>query len=62
MSLLNEVTIYRGDTLLCEGTVRECAKLLGVKVKTIKFYLSPAYERRLSGRRNLNKSTMVVRL
>jgi hypothetical protein len=46
---------YKGDRFIAEGTSRELAKALGVKIETIYFYRSPAYARRGSG-----KNRMVV--
>lgn len=57
-----QVAIYKGDTLLCEGTVRQCAKTLNVQIRTIKFYLTPSYMKRLEQRKNLDKSRFVVRI
>ena len=46
---------YKGDRFIAEGTSRELAKALGVKIETVYFYRSPAYARRGSG-----KNRMVV--
>lgn len=57
-----EVMIMKGTEVLAEGTIDECAEKLGVGRKTIKFYLTPAYQRRLAKRKNLDNSRMAVRL
>lgn len=49
---------YKGDKFIAEGTSRELAKTLGVKVETIYFYRSPAYARRGSGKNRM----VVIRL
>jgi hypothetical protein len=46
---------YKGDRFIAEGTSRELAKALGVKIETVYFYRSPAYARRGNG-----KNRMVV--
>lgn len=51
-----EVAVYRGDELLCMGTIRECAKKLNVLEATIYFYLMPSYQRRIAKRRNSDPS------
>lgn len=38
--------LYKGDDLLAMGTKKELADLYGVKVETISFYNTPAYEKR----------------
>lgn len=61
-ALDREVAVYRGDDLIAEGTIRDVAKKLNVNTNTIRFYLTPAYERRLSKRKTLDKSLTAVRL
>jgi len=61
-ALDREVAVYKGDELLAEGKIRDVAKQLGVNTGTIRFYLTPAYERRLSKRKTLDKSRTAVRL
>jgi C1A family cysteine protease len=38
--------LYKGDTNLCDGTIKELAQQLGVAVTTMKFYASPTYQHR----------------
>lgn len=57
-----EIAIFQGDNMLATGTVRELAKQLNVKPGTIKFYLTPAYQRRLAKRKTLDRSRTAVRL
>lgn len=47
--------IYNGDTFLALGTLEEIAAQLGIKRKTIQFYMQPVYKKR----RN-NKECYVV--
>ena len=37
-----EYAVYKGEKLLCIGTVNEIAKELNVKEKTVYFWASPA--------------------
>lgn len=38
--------LYRGDKFLAHGSIKEIAKYMGVKEKTIRFYMSPDWKRR----------------
>ena len=40
--------IYKGEDLLFTGTVEQCAEELGVKPRTIKFYVTQTYKKRIS--------------
>lgn len=42
--------IYKGEKLLTSGTAKECAEELNVKVETIWYYKSAAYQKRGSGK------------
>ena len=43
-----QVAVYKGDDFVISGTVRLVAEKLGVRQRTIRYYLSPAYRRRLT--------------
>lgn len=62
MSRVQQVAIYKGDQLLAEGSVPHCARVLKVKQRTIHFYLTPAYQRRLAKRKSIEKSRFAVRV
>lgn len=38
--------LYKGDEYLGMGTIKELAKIHGVKHRTIRFYLTPTYKKR----------------
>lgn len=38
--------LYKGDELICSGTIEKIAEYQGVKVDTIKFYSYPVYRKR----------------
>ena len=42
--------LYKGDNYLTSGTKEELANYLGVKVRTIDFYLSSTYAKRGKGK------------
>lgn len=46
---MREYALYKGEDLIQFGTRKELADFLGVKESTIRFYESPAYQRRHSG-------------
>lgn len=41
--------LYKGDEFLIAGTKQELADYLGVKIRTIDFYMSKTYEERTNG-------------
>ena len=53
-------TVYKGDEIICTGSARECAEALGVKVKTIYFYASKAWKRRVERIENCTKGGFKV--
>lgn len=55
-----EYAIYKGENLLAIGTERQLARELCVKVETIKFYRSPAYQRRLAERKKRGENCRVI--
>jgi hypothetical protein len=57
-----EVAVYKGDTFLTLGTVKECADYLGMKEETLKFYLTPTYRKRLEKRKKSKNPIIVIRI
>lgn len=55
---MTEYALYKGEELLMIGTIEEIAKARGVKVESIKYYLYPAYQRRISKRKSKNYLTL----
>ena len=55
-----EIAVYRGEEVLCMGTLNECAKKLKVKPGTLYFYLMPSYARRVAKRKRTSGNTIVV--
>ncbi|PES76701.1 hypothetical protein CN327_09730 [Bacillus cereus] len=44
---VKEYVVYKGESLLCIGTIQECADYMGVLPATVRFYTRPAYQRRM---------------
>lgn len=49
---IKDYAVYKGDTLICFGTIKECAEHLGVQPETVKFYTTPTYKKRRKGSNN----------
>ncbi|MGH0427608.1 hypothetical protein [Bacillus pretiosus] len=48
---LKEYVVYKGESLLCIGTIQECADYMGVLPATVRYYTTPAYQRKLAKRK-----------
>ncbi|QNG60370.1 hypothetical protein H4O14_02250 [Bacillus sp. PAMC26568] len=59
---MKEYAVYKGDTFICIGTVEECANYLDVSPQTIRFYLSPAYKKRIAKRGETSNSLTVIKI
>lgn len=46
---MKEYALYKGEEILAIGTIKEIAEKMGVKKRTIKFYLTPTYRKRIKG-------------
>ena len=51
--------LYKGEQILSTGTIYEIAKDLGVEVRTIKYYGTNAYKRKLENRNVRNARELV---
>ena len=47
-----EYALYKGDTYLFGGTIKELAEYLKVKEHTIRFYTTPCYLKRIDNRKD----------
>ncbi|MBZ8125596.1 hypothetical protein [Bacillus thuringiensis] len=54
--------VYKGELLICIGTVQECAKHLGVLPKTLYYYNSSSYKKRVAIRKNARNYLTVIAL
>lgn len=59
---LKEFAVYKGESLLCIGTMKECAEQIGVLPQTVRFYTTPAYRRRIDKRKNPRNYIVAVNL
>lgn len=57
-----QYAVYKGDELLAMGTSRECAEVLGCDWKTIQYYTTPAYQRKLAKRKTSGNHRTVIKL
>ncbi|OUB60063.1 hypothetical protein [Bacillus thuringiensis] len=57
-----EYVVYKGESLICIGTMMECAQHMGVLPETIYFYTTQAYQRRLAKRKNPGNCLTVTEL
>lgn len=53
--------LYKGEQMLSTGTIYEIAKELSVEVKTIKYYGTNAYKRKLE-KRNVRNARELIEL
>lgn len=54
-----------GDKFLCLGTAKEIAEYLNIKEKTVMFYTTPAYLKRVASWKNIknySNSMIVIRI
>lgn len=43
-------TLYKGDKVLAEGTLKEIEQQTGVSVNTLRQYATPSYKKRIKGK------------
>lgn len=54
-----EYAIYRGDTFLFIGTLKECAKRLDIQEASINFWTTPSGKKKFEATRNQEAMTAV---
>lgn len=54
-----EYALYKGEEILCSGTIREIAKHQGIKEATVRFYARPSYKKRI---KDFGKSKILLSL
>ena len=60
--MTREFAVYKGDELLCIGTAKECAAVLGVQPKTISWLTTPTAKERLAKRKDPDRCLVVEKL
>ena len=58
----SEYALYKGEEILSIGTIDEIADEMGVQYRTIKYYTTGAYRRKLSKRKNPKNYKVLVLL
>ncbi|MEN1938906.1 hypothetical protein AAIE21_26100 [Paenibacillus sp. 102] len=59
---LKEYAVYKGEPLVCIGTIQECAQHMGVLPETVRYYTTPAYQRKLAKRKRARNYLTVTKL
>lgn len=54
--------LYKGEKCLGIGTVQQLAQQLNVQLRTIQFYGTDAYKRKLEKRKNSNNAKILINL
>ncbi|EPZ9216517.1 hypothetical protein JVI29_002911 [Clostridium perfringens] len=54
--------LYKGEKLLSMGTIFQIAQELNVQVRTVKYYGTDAYKRKLAKRKKSNNSKILIEL
>jgi hypothetical protein len=57
-----DYAVYKGDSLICIGSLKECAAHMDVLPETIRFYTTPTYEKRIAKRKNPRNYITVIKL
>ncbi len=61
MSRENFYALYKGDEILTIGTKKELALYLGVKERTIEYYITPTYRKRNKGGELMVKVSLEIK-
>jgi len=48
---VKKYAVYKGESFVCVGTILQCAQHMGVRLETVRYYMTPAYQRRLAKRK-----------
>ena len=54
--------LYKGDKFITDGTKKEIAKCIGVKVKTISYDATKAYEKRMKKYKHKKGCKILIRI
>lgn len=58
--MTREFAVYKGDELMCIGTAKECAAVLGVQPKTISWLTTPTAKERLAKRKDPDSALTAI--
>ena len=56
---MKEYALYKGDEILSIGTIQEIAKEQNVQERTVKFYKTRSYEKRIQKRKNISSRILI---
>lgn len=59
MKEIKEYALYKGEKCLGIGSIRELAEQFNVQEKTIKFYLTPTYKKRVKESKNRKELILI---
>ncbi len=57
-----DYAVYQGDDILVVGSIEECAEYLGVDTRTVRYYTTPAYHRKIAKRKRSKNVRTAIRL
>lgn len=55
-----EIVVYKGEDVVCQGTVRQCARHMGIKPSSMYYYLMPAYQRKVARRKRPGSGVNII--
>ena len=58
--MTKEFAVYKGDELMCIGTSKECAAVLGVQQKYINWLTTPTAKKRLANRKDPDSALIAI--
>ena len=57
--MIKEYALYKGDSLLAHGTIKEIAQQLNIKPASVRYYGTNNYKRRI---KNLDKARILIKI
>ena len=51
--------MYKGEECLATGTIIQLSKILGIKIQTLQFYLTPTYKNRVKKGKNRRELILI---
>lgn len=59
---VKEYVVYKGESFVFIGTIQECAQHMSVLPETVRYYTTPAYQRKLAKRKRARNFITVTKL
>ena len=57
-----DYALYRGDDLIIIGTLEDLAKEMGIKVASVKWYMSNSYQKRMDKMKNKDNAVIIFQI